>query len=84
MLIIDEMRFIEGVKFAAAFKTYPDGKITVKLRANPEARFMDKLAGHFGGGGHPFAAGFKVYDMPYEALKKEFITISSEMLEQDK
>ena len=82
MLIIDEMRQIEGVAVAAAFKTYPDGKITVKLRANPEARFMDRLAEHFGGGGHPFAAGFKLHDMPLDTLKKEFTVQVKQLLEQ--
>lgn len=81
MLIIDEMRLIEGVKLAAAFKTYPDGKITVKLRANPDARFMDRLAGHFGGGGHPFAAGFKVHGVPLDRLKAEFEAQVRELLE---
>jgi len=81
MLIIDEMRLIEGVEVAAVFKTYPDGKITVKLRANSQARFMDRLAGRFGGGGHPYAAGFKVYDTPFEALKSEFISAARELLE---
>lgn len=82
MLIIDEMRLIEGVDVAAAFKTYPDGKITAKLRANPNAQFMHLLAEHFGGGGHPFTAGFKVYDTPYETLFKEFLQLTRRHLEQ--
>lgn len=82
MLILDEMRLVEGVKLAAAFKTYPDGKITCKLRANPEAMVADKIAEHFGGGGHPFAAGFKLTDMPYDVLKSEFIKFASEHIEK--
>jgi len=82
MLIIDEMRLIDGVSLAAAFKTYPDGKVTAKLRANSDARFMDQLAEHFGGGGHPFAAGFKVLDTPFETLKTEFISVVKTMLEK--
>lgn len=80
MLIIDEMRLIEGVKVAAAFKLYPDGKITAKLRANTGAEFMDQLAKHFGGGGHPSTAGFKVYGTPYETLLKEFLKETQEEL----
>ncbi|HEX9679672.1 MAG TPA: bifunctional oligoribonuclease/PAP phosphatase NrnA [Candidatus Saccharimonadales bacterium] len=81
MLIIDEMRLIEGVEVAAAFKTYPDGKITCKLRANPTARFMNEVAEHFGGGGHPFAAGFKVFNTPLDTLKSEFINQLRQRLE---
>lgn len=84
MLIIDEMRLIEGVEVAVAFKTYPDGKITAKLRANSSAQFMHELAEYFGGGGHPFTAGFKVYDMPYEALFKEFLQVAHKFLEGSK
>lgn len=84
MLIIDEMRLIEGVELAVAFKTYPDGKITAKLRANSNAQFMHELAEHFGGGGHPFTAGFKVYDMPYDALFKEFLQVTLKLLEAAK
>lgn len=84
MLIIDEMRLIEGVKVAAAFKLYPDGKITAKLRANTGAEFMDQLAEHFGGGGHPFTAGFKVYGTPYETLLKEFLQSARDKLEADR
>ena len=82
MLIIDEMRLVEDVKLAAAFKTYPDGKITCKLRANPEAAIADKIAEHFGGGGHPFAAGFKLTDTPYDTLKTEFIKVASRQIEE--
>jgi phosphoesterase RecJ-like protein len=82
MLVIDEMRSITDVRLAAAFKTYPDGKVTCKLRANPSAQWMDELAHHFGGGGHPFAAGFKVYDTPYETVKSEFTEQVRQRLEQ--
>lgn len=82
MLVIDEMRSIENVIVAAAFKTYPDGKVTCKLRANPGGRFLDDIAKHFGGGGHPYAAGFKVYDTPYETIKQEFIGLIASHLPQ--
>ncbi len=72
MLVLDEMRLVEGVKLTCALKTYPDGKITGKFRANPEAPIADTVAGYFGGGGHLYAAGFKVYD-DYEKIKHELI-----------
>jgi phosphoesterase RecJ-like protein len=82
MLIIDEMRLIEGVDLAVAFKTYPDGKITCKLRANDGGQITDKLAEHFGGGGHPFTAGFKVRDMPFDVLKTEFVSVAMQLLDK--
>ena len=60
VLILEELRLVEGVEVAVAIKTYPDGKLTGKIRAmKPVA---DKIAGYFGGGGHPYAAGFRIYD----------------------
>ena len=34
VLVLDEMRLVEGVEVACAIKTYPDGKLTGKLRSN--------------------------------------------------
>lgn len=82
MLIIDEMRQIDGVSIAAVFKTYPDGKITCKLRSNPPTSNLDSIAHAFGGGGHPFAAGFKQYDIQLEDLKKEFVSRVNQELDQ--
>lgn len=62
MLVMDEMRQIENVKVAIAFKTYPDGRITGKIRANYGFGIADKLAEHFGGGGHIYASGFRITD----------------------
>lgn len=71
-LVIDEMRLVEGVKLAVALKTYPDGKLTGKLRANPEAKIAETVAGYFGGGGHPYAAGFRVYET-YDKIVQELL-----------
>jgi len=60
MLVLDEMRLVVGVDVAIGVKTYPDGKLTGKLRTN--IAVSDQIAGFFGGGGHPFAAGFRIYE----------------------
>lgn len=70
VLVLDEMRFVTGVEVAIALKTYPDGKITGKIRSN--APIAETIAGYFGGGGHPHAAGFRVYD-EYETIYKEIL-----------
>jgi phosphoesterase RecJ-like protein len=62
MLIMEEMRQIQGIELAVAFKSYPDGRITAKLRSNPGFPICAELAEHFGGGGHPYASGFRVTD----------------------
>ena len=81
VLILEEMRLVEGVKVAVAIKTYPDGKVTGKIRCAAEAQIADKVAGYFGGGGHPYAAGFRTYDTTYEEVIKELIKIVPELLE---
>lgn len=60
MLVLEEMRLVEGVEIGVAIKTYPDGKLTGKLRSNLPISAM--IAGFFGGGGHEYAAGFRVYE----------------------
>ena len=71
VLILEELRMVEGVEIAVAIKTYPDGKVTGKLRSNKS--YCDKVAEYFGGGGHPYAAGFRTYDLSYEDTIHELI-----------
>ena len=71
VLILEELRMVEGVEIAVAIKTYPDGKVTGKLRGNNA--HCDKIAEYFGGGGHPYAAGFRTYDLSYEDTVHEII-----------
>lgn len=60
VLVLDEMRLVEGVEIGIAIKTYPDGKLTGKLRSN--LPISTTIAGFFGGGGHSYASGFRVYE----------------------
>jgi len=85
MLVIDDMRLARGTDLAVAFKTYRDGKITAKIRCNFGIGIADKLAEHFGGGGHPYAAGFKLQDgRDFNQLKFEFIEVASRLLDEKK
>ncbi len=81
VLVLDEMRLVYGVKLAVAIKTYPDGKLTGKLRANPEAKIADTVAAYFGGGGHGYSAGFRVYES-YEHIKKELVDATDKALKE--
>lgn len=80
VLILEEMRLVEGVKVAVAVKTYPDGKVTGKIRSSSDAPISDQIAGYFGGGGHPYAAGFRTYDTTYEEVLRDLVKIVPEML----
>ena len=66
VLVLDEMRLVEEVEVAIAIKTYPDGKLTGKLLTN--APVAADIAGYFGGGGHPYAAGFRIYESYNDAV----------------
>lgn len=71
VLVLDEMRLVEGVEIGVAIKTYPDGKLTGKLRAN--IPIAEQVAGFFGGGGHIYASGFRVYES-YDKIIPELVT----------
>jgi bifunctional oligoribonuclease and PAP phosphatase NrnA len=77
VLALDEMRLVEHVELAVAIKTYPDGKLTGKLRAN--VPIAEQVAGFFGGGGHPYASGFRIYE-EYDAAVKELIVACDKAL----
>lgn len=77
VLVLDEMRLVEGVELGVAIKTYPDGKITGKLRANTPIAEM--VAGYFGGGGHKYAAGFRAYE-DYDKIIAELVTATDKAL----
>lgn len=78
VLIIEELRLVEGVVVAIAIKTYPDGKVTGKIRSSKPV--SDKIAGYFGGGGHPYAAGFRTYDISYDDVVSDVVRILPEIL----
>ena len=75
--MLDEMRLVENVEVAIAVKTYPDGKLTGKLRTNLPV--SDQIAGYFGGGGHPYAAGFRVYE-EYSKVISELVEVTGKVL----
>ena len=78
-LIGDELRLVEGVALSCVIKTYPDGKLTARLRGN--LPIADTVAGYFGGGGHPYAAGFRVYEN-YDEIVRELVTATDQALRE--
>lgn len=82
MLVIEDMRMTIGTMVAVSFKMYKDGRMTAKIRCNQNAPIANKLAEHFGGGGHKFASGFKVQDgRPFNEIKSECIGYATELLD---
>ncbi|MEI7918212.1 MAG: DHH family phosphoesterase [Candidatus Saccharibacteria bacterium] len=77
VLVLDEMRLVEGVELGVAIKTYPDGKLTGKLRSN--LPISADVAGFFGGGGHEYAAGFRVYES-IDTIIPELLTATDKVL----
>ena len=83
VLVLDEMRFVTGVDIAIAFKVYKDGKITGKVRCNFGKAIGRELAEHFGGGGHPYASGFKIQDgRAISDVKAECIELATQLLDK--
>lgn len=80
-LVMEELRSAEKVRIALSFKHY-DERITCKLREINDAPICNRLAAHFGGGGHPFAAGFKVDRSDMDAVRKEALQRAGELLDE--
>lgn len=79
VLVLDEMRLVEGVQLGVAIKTYPDGKITGKLRGN--IPIAEQVASFFGGGGHKYAAGFRAYE-EYDTIISELVNATDKALKE--
>ncbi len=79
VLVLDEMRLVEGVEVGIAIKTYPDGRLTGKLRSN--LPISATIAGFFGGGGHDYAAGFRVYE-PIDTIIPELLDATDKAIKE--
>lgn len=79
-LIQTDMLQTSGVQIAIVFKEYSDGHLTAAIRCNPGAGIGAMLAESFGGGGHPFASGFKVSNKPFDEVKSECIKKAAELI----
>lgn len=78
VLVLPEMKLVENVEVAVAIKTYPDGKATGKVQANTP--IAEQIASYFGGGGHAYAAGFRVYEA-YDQVISELVDATAKALE---
>lgn len=80
-LIQFDMLQISGVQVAVVFKIYDDGHVTAAIRANHGYGIAAQLAEALGGGGHPYAAGFKVVNgRPFNEIKSECTELATRLL----
>jgi bifunctional oligoribonuclease and PAP phosphatase NrnA len=81
-LIQNDMLQIKDVGVAIVFKHYKDGKITGSIRCGYGITIAHTLAMHFGGGGHPYASGFKVTNgKSFNEVKSECLQKATELLD---
>lgn len=73
-LILNEVTMVEGVLVGIVLKLYKD-KVTGAIRCTDNTAIANTLAESFGGGGHPYAAGFKI-----EKPQKDFAEIKSQVI----
>jgi len=80
-LILNEVTMVEGVLIGIALKRYKD-KVTGAIRCADGANMAHELAEAFGGGGHPYAAGFKIENPTdsFGELKSQIISKATELL----
>lgn len=76
-LIGDELRLVEGVELSVVLKTYPDGKVTARIRSN--SPIAETVAGYFGGGGHKYASGFRIYEN-YDTVVRELVEATDKVI----
>lgn len=82
-LIQGDMLQTEGVGVAIVFKKYDNSRITAAIRCNEGFEIADKLAEYFGGGGHPYASGFKIQDgKSLSEIKKECIATATKLIKE--
>lgn len=80
-LILNDMLSTSDVALAIVFKQYDSGITTGAIRANFGYAVADKLAEHLGGGGHPFASGFKIVNgRPFSEVKSECLEFAATLL----
>lgn len=80
-LIQGDLLQIEEVTISIVLKHYDSKRTTAAIRCNQSAPIAAKLAESFGGGGHKFAAGFKVENSDIQEIKEQVIEKFRELSE---
>lgn len=73
----------QGVRVSIVMKHYTSGRVTAALRAAYNSPVANKIAEAMGGGGHAYAAGFKIEDgRSYDDIKTECLKVADEQLQK--
>lgn len=72
----------KGVLISIVLKKYDSGRVTAAIRCAQGAPIAAKLAEQFGGGGHDYAAGFKVQDRSFDDIRTSCIDAVGKLLEK--
>lgn len=83
-LIQNEHLQTTGVRVSIAIKNYDNGVITASIRCNNGFPYAAEIAQAFEGGGHAYAAGFKVKDIELAQVKERCIAKFKELNEGSK
>jgi len=74
---VDIIRNVDTVDIAILLKAEADDRTRVSLRS--KGTDVNAIASNFGGGGHPYAAGFRVYES-YDEIVRELVTATDKAL----
>ena len=78
--IIEQLRLTDGVEVAIFLYETGDNEYKVSLRSKKEID-VSRIAACFGGGGHNYAAGFKVHET-YDQIIRELVTATEKALKE--
>lgn len=81
--LIDHVRAVDSIVVAALFEEAEDNKIRISLRSKNGKVDVNKVAMHFGGGGHAEAAGARIAGNPKD-VEKQVIAKIGEVLAEAK
>jgi phosphoesterase RecJ-like protein len=73
--LIDHLRAIEPVVVACVFEETEPGTIRISLRSKSDRVDVNQIAGAFGGGGHPAAAGARIIGKPLSVQRRVLAAI---------
>lgn len=82
-LIQNDMLMTENIQVAIVFKKYGQARLTAAIRTNPKAPIAAKLAEKFGGGGHAFAAGFKIINPTSDKIVNQIISQAEKLISNE-
>jgi phosphoesterase RecJ-like protein len=68
--LIDHIRAIQGVVVACLFEEVQPGLTRISLRSKSPEVDVNAIAGQFGGGGHPAAAGARIQGKPIATQRR--------------